>query len=190
MDASLNFSERVRDCAGRMAESGVSALGGLFDLTSQRLTRYATTITRNQHDGEDAVQGALVRVAQQVNLLHQTIDPWHYLLRMVRNEALVIVRRKKRWVFVANLSDLVIRRLVDDAEREESHRAIWAALRTIPTEQAEVVVLKIWEEMTFAQIGAVLEVSAFTAASRYRYGMQKLSDKLVDLSSEVTHERV
>lgn len=190
MDASLNFSERVRDCAVRMAESGVSALGGLFDLTSQRLVRYALTITRNQHDGEDAVQSALVRVAQCVNHLCQATEPWPYLLRMVRNEALVIARRKKRLVFVANLSDLVTRRLVDDAEREESHRAIWAALRTIPTEQAEVVVLKIWEEMTFAQIGAVLDVSAFTAASRYRYGMQKLSYKLVDLRSEVAHERV
>ncbi|QEG34672.1 RNA polymerase sigma factor [Bythopirellula goksoeyrii] len=190
MDASLNFSEQVRGCAERMAESGVSALGGLFDLTSQRLVRYAATITRNQHDAEDAVQGTLVRVAGQVNLLRHATEPWPYLLRMVRNEALVIVRQKKRWVILANLSDLTTRKLVDEAEREESHQAIWAALRDIPTHQAEVVVLKIWEEMTFAQIGEVLEVSAFTAASRYRYGMEKLSHKLVSTQIEVTHERV
>ncbi|TWU28061.1 RNA polymerase sigma factor [Bythopirellula polymerisocia] len=190
MDASLIFSEQVHDCAVRMAESGVSALGGLFDLTSQRLVRYAATITRNQHDAEDAVQAALVRVAGRIGLLCQASDPWSYLLRVVRNEALVILRRKKRWVFVANLSDLLTKRLVDEAEREESHRAIWTALRTIPTEQAEVVVLKIWEEMTFDQIGEVLEVSAYTAASRYRYGMEKLSHKLVSEKPEVIHERV
>ncbi len=190
MDASRHFSEQVRDCAVRMAESGVSALGGLFDLTAERLTRYAVTITRNQHDAEDAVQATLVRVAGQVPVLCQANEPWPYLLRMVRNEALLILRRRQRWVSIANLSDLITRSLVDEAEQEESHRQIWSALREIPTEQAEVVVLKIWEEMTFAQIGEVLEVSSFTAASRYRYGMEKLSHKLVAMSPEVSYERV
>ncbi len=176
----------------RMAESGVSALAGLFDLTSKRLVRYAATITRNQHDAEDAVQAALVRVAGQVSLLCQADHPWPYLLRMVRNEALVIVRRKRRWSLVANLSDLLTRRLVDEVEQEESYRAVWSALRSLPTVQAEVVVLKIWEDMTFAQIGEVLGLSSCTAASRYRYAMEKLSRKLTpaDMHShtEVSHE--
>ncbi len=166
----------------------MSALSGLFDLTSQRLVRYAATITRNQHDAEDAVQATLVRVAGQMHFLCEAHDPWPYLLRMVRNEALLILRRKKRWSLIANLSDLLTRRLVDEVEREESHRAVWTALRTLPTEQAEVVVLKIWEEMTFAEIGQILEVSTFTAASRYRYAMLKLSHKLTAAHVEVAHE--
>ena len=178
MSAIDSFSDEVRACAKLMAESGVSALSGLFDLTSQRLVRYAATITRNQHDAEDAVQAALVRVAGCVNLLYRAEQPWPYLLRMVRNEALVIVRRKSRWIVVTNLSDLLTRRSVDEVEQEESYRAVWAALRSLPTVQAEVVVLKIWEEMTFAQIGEVLQLPANTAASRYRYAMEKLSQKL------------
>jgi|GEM_PF-139063 len=188
MGSSTNFSESVRTCAERMAESGVSALGGLFDLTSQRLVRYAATITRNQHDAEDAVQAALVRVAGQMHYLCDADAPWPYLLRMVRNEALQILRRKKRWSLLANLSDLLTGRLVDEMEREESHRAVWSALRTLPTEQAEVVVLKIWEEMTFAEIGKILEVSTFTAASRYRYAMLNLTQKLTAAHVEVAHE--
>lgn len=171
-----------------MAESGVSALGGLFDLTSQRLVRYATTITRNQHDAEDAVQATLVRVAGHVNLLCQADHPWPYLLRMVRNEALVIMRRKRRWSLVGNLADLLTRRLVDEVEQEESYRAVWSAIRSLPTPQAEVVVLKIWEQMTFAQIGDILELSACTAASRYRYAMEKLARKLTPADMEVSHE--
>lgn len=188
MGTTTNFSDRVRTCAERMAESGVAALGGLFDLTSERLVRYAATITRNQHDAEDAVQAVLVRVAGNVSHLCEAETPWPYLLRMVRNEALQILRRKKRWSLIANLSDLLTRRLVDEIEREESHRAVWSALRTLPTEQAEVVVLKIWEDMTFAEIGSVLEVSTFTAASRYRYAMTKLTQKLSTAHVEVAYE--
>src|SRR5205823_12825906 len=97
----------------------------------------------------------------------------------VRNEALAIARRKQRCTTSANLSDLVTLCRVDEAEREESHRAVWSALRTLPPEQAEVVVLKIWEAMTFAQIGEVLEISPNTAASRYQYAMTKLARRLL-----------
>ena len=178
MDPSSNFSERVRVCAQRISESGAPALSGLFDLTAQRLVRYATTVTRNQHDAEDAVQSALVKVAARPQLLCQTAQPWHYLLRMVRNEALVILRRKKRCLTINDISDLLTLRLVDELEKEDHHRAVWLALRSLPNEQSEVVVLKIWEEMTFAEIGEVLEISGSTAASRYRYAIAKLGRKL------------
>jgi RNA polymerase sigma-70 factor, ECF subfamily len=37
-----------------IVESGAAGLSGLYDLTAQRLVRFAVTITRNQHDAEDA----------------------------------------------------------------------------------------------------------------------------------------
>ncbi|MFN3190107.1 MAG: RNA polymerase sigma factor [Aureliella sp.] len=178
MSAVSDLSDQVRQCAFRMQESGVSALGGLFDLTSQRLIRLAVTITRNQHDAEDALQTALLRVADEPKLLARANQPWPYLLRMVRNEALIILRKKKRALAIANLTDLLTQRGVDQAEQEEHFQAVWTALRKLPREQSEVVVLKIWEEMTFLQIGEVLDISPSTAASRYRYALQKLARKL------------
>jgi len=178
MDQSHTFAEQVTICVERLTESGVAALGGLFDLTSQRLVRYAATITRNQHDAEDAVQATLVLVAKSLRKICQAKQPWPYLLRMVRNEALLIARRKQRWTLSGNLADLSTHRLVDEVEMEETFRAVWSALRGLPTEQAEVVVLKIWETMTFAQIAEVLELSPDTVASRYRYAMKKLTQKL------------
>ena len=172
------FTCQVQTCVERLTESGVVALGALFDLTSQRLVRYATTITRNQHDAEDAVQAALVQVARNMRMFCQAEKPWPYLLRIVRNESLLIARRKKRVTLSTNLSDLSANRLVDEHEIEETQRAVWRALRTLPTPQAEVVVLKIWEEMTFAQIGEILGLSTSTAASRYRYAMTRLSERL------------
>ena len=101
------FSDLVRLAANRLAESGVAALAGLYDLTSGRLVRYAVTITGNQHDAEDAVSTALVRVADHPPLLAQAQRPWPYLLRMVRNESLQITRRRRWWQGVGDLSDLL-----------------------------------------------------------------------------------
>jgi RNA polymerase sigma-70 factor (ECF subfamily) len=183
-----SFTERVQDCIEQLAASGVDALGALFDLTSQRLVRFAVAVTRNQHDAEDAVQTALVRVAAQPHRLAPVACPWAYLLRMVRNEALVIARRKKRWAPAGRLIDLVTLCRVDELEREETYRAVWSALRTLPPEQAEVVVLKIWEDMTFAQIAAILEASPNTVASRYQYAIAKLSKRLVKQHREVQYD--
>jgi RNA polymerase sigma-70 factor (ECF subfamily) len=188
MTAQDDFSQRVGQCVDRLTAEGVDALGALFDLTCHRLVRFAVALTRNQHDAEDAVQTALVRVAGQPRLLAGVACPWAYLLRMVRNEALVIARRKQRCTTVGNLTDLVTLRRVDELEREETHRAVWSALRTLPPEQAEVVVLKIWEAMTFAQIGQILETSPNTVASRYQYAMAKLARRLVRQRREVRYD--
>lgn len=180
-----DFSDRVRDCTDRLKEFGVDALGALFDLTSHRLVRYAVTLTRNQHDAEDCVQAVLVRVAREPDLLASVAFPWAYLLRMVRNEALLIGRRRRLRPEAGNLCDLVTNRRVDELEREETQRQVWSALRTLPPAQAEVVVLKIWEGMTFAQIGQILETSSNTAASRYQYAIEKLSRRLAHSFREV-----
>jgi len=152
------------------------------------MVRFAVTITRNQHDAEDAVQATLLRVVGDPKLLYRADSPWPYLLRMVRNESLVILRRKRRGAIVSNLIDLLTHKSVDEVVQEESHRAVWLAIRSLPVEQSEVVVLKIWEELTFLQIAEVLSLSPATAASRYRYGMQKLATELRSQSVEVSHD--
>ncbi len=182
MENSADFRCQVAEVAHRLTTDGVCVLGALFDLTAQRLVRLAVAITRHQPDAEDAVQTALVKVARAPHRLAAADCPWAYLLRMVRNEALMIARRKQRWFSAptgtVELSDLTTYCKVDRLEQEESFRAALAALRTLPAEQAEVVVLKIWEGLTFAQIGELLDISLHTAASRYQYALAKLARRL------------
>ena len=59
-------------------------------------------------------------------------------------------------------------------EDREFSRVIQRALAELPVEQREVITLRIWGELTFAEIGKTLEIPANTAASRYRYGMSEL----------------
>jgi RNA polymerase sigma-70 factor (ECF subfamily) len=44
--------------------------------------------------------------------------------------------------------------------------------------------LKLWEELTFEEIAAALEIPPNTAASRYRYGIDKLRDRLRPIYEE------
>ena len=187
MGPTESLSTLVRECAEQLCTEGADVLGRLYDLTSQRLVRYAIAILGNQHDAEDAVQATLTKIAAQPHKLHLVEHPWPYMLQMVRNESLQTIRKRKRLAFLPDLRDLLTRCPVDQLEQEDRYRAIWVAIRRLPRDQAEVVVLKIWEEMTFAQIGEFLAISHDTAASRYRYAMRRLSAMLASNQKEALY---
>lgn len=64
----------------------------------------------------------------------------------------------------------------------ERARQIQTALQTLPEAQRELLVLKLWNDLTFAQIAATLDLSPNTAASRYRYALQALRPLLQPLA--------
>ncbi len=177
-----HFPARVRNCAAALARDGVSALAELFDLVASRSVRYAQALTRHQQDAEDALQAAFVRVALYPRGLAEAEYPWAYLLRIVRNEALKIVQKKQSddWR-PEHAQSCAEDSPIDFDARTLVHRS----LEKLPASQSEVVVLKIWEGMTFAEIAAVLGESPNTAASRYRYALQKLTQYLQPLADEV-----
>jgi RNA polymerase sigma-70 factor (ECF subfamily) len=59
------------------------------------------------------------------------------------------------------------------------------ALRELPPEQREVVIMRIWGEMTLSEIATVLDVPANTVASRYRYALDKLRTTLKENIEQV-----
>jgi RNA polymerase sigma-70 factor (ECF subfamily) len=111
-------------------------LAELYDLTAERLLRFAITITRNQHDAEDVVQGALVATVARPIVVVTATEPWHYWLRMVRNESLMILRKKKRWslsgMLGSGLHDLLAHSELSSLEQEDTHRAVLLALIDMP----------------------------------------------------------
>ena len=62
----------------------------------------------------------------------------------------------------------------DTLEADERSAQIEKALQTLPDYYKEVVILKIWGELTFEQIAETLDIPMNTAASRYRYALEKL----------------
>ncbi|HOU89005.1 MAG: ECF RNA polymerase sigma factor SigE [Verrucomicrobia bacterium ADurb.Bin006] len=141
-----------------------------------RLLLFARQQTPRLSDAEDIVQDAFVRYwrAQQAN---PSLSP-DVLFVMIRRIA-IDYARKNHGRFVREseagaLSGPAEVWFVDPAEEQERKEEIEKALRSLPAEQREVLVLKVWGELTFERIGEMLEISPHTAASRYRYGLNQL----------------
>jgi len=169
-----------------MADGDLAALGSLFDLVGPRLVRYAQALLRNPADAEDAVQAAVVRMAGHPESLADADLPWAYCLRIVRNEAWRLMS-KQRPMAILPTESLAAPFRRWSVEEEELRQQVAAAIHRLPAEQAEVMILKVWESLTFLEIAAVTGESANTVASRYRYAVEKLQRSLVTLAEETVH---
>lgn len=156
-----------------------AALEKLYDEHCRRLYRHAVSLTGSADDAEDAVQEVFVRVARARKLPR---DPCAYLMRAVRNQCLTAIRARMR-------RDAAVSRLqMEPAPPTVSGQihelpGLADAIKGLPTEQREVLLLKVVEQMTFEEIGRLTSIAPATAASRYRYALAKLQ-RTVETSND------
>lgn len=151
-----------------------------FELYGPKLLLCARQWTRSAADADDVVQEAFVRFWRHQRGLPG--EPLALLITSVRRAALDLARRESRRALREERSESgredVEPSFIAPVEGEERRAAIEDALGRLPDEQREVLVLKIWGELTFEEIATQLELSANTAASRYRYALGALRKEL------------
>ena len=134
------------------------------------------------------LQDIFVKLARDPELLDGVRDERAFLIRLAHNAAIDLIRRrgtrdKTREQFAAeSISPFAP---ASDPD-EQTFRAVLAeALADLPPDQRAVVHLKLWEGLTFEEIAHTLDIPANTAASRYRYGLDKLRERLRPLYEEI-----
>jgi RNA polymerase sigma-70 factor (ECF subfamily) len=147
-----------------------------FSQLAPGLVLFARQWARSPADAEDIVQEAFVRFwRKQYNIANRGL-----LYATVRSIGLDLLRRDSRRARRESAA-------VSEADQsvqptfeieDESQRQLVVALNLLPAEQREVLVMKIWSELTFAEIASALEISQNTAASRYRYALAALKKNL------------
>ena len=147
-----------------------------FGSLAPGLLLFARQWVRSRADAEDVVQEAFVRFWRR----NHNVDNRALLYATVRSIALDLIRRDsrrtRREAEALSESEQAIKPQFELAD--EAQFALAAAVDRLPHDQREVLVMKIWNELTFAEIAMALEISQNTAASRYRYALAALKKML------------
>ena len=150
-------------------------------MTTSQLTEWidahaaALTLFARQHcgDPEAVVQDAFCKL---VRMRTPTLDPVAWLYRVVRNGAIdagKAERRRKRRERRRAKSESWFEEIAD-GDADEAIRA----LQSIPADQREVIVLRIWSGLKLEQIATACECSVSSAHRRYEAGLQTLRERL------------
>jgi len=127
----------------------------------------ATQILGNPDDAEDAVHDALEKALRQPDSYDSgkgPLKPW--FLRIVRNRCIDLVRRRRPTEDrVEEISDSA---MGPDkaAELADRDRVLKQALASLESEQRQIIVLRDYMDLSYAEIANVLDIAAGTVMSR------------------------
>ena len=140
----------------------------LYRNKAAELLLYGRALGLSHAEAEDVAQDVFLQLLEHKS---PPDNPTHYLVRSFRNRAFNY--RRSMW-----------RRLTREFESHQwfeaspgesaAERHAMKCLEKLPPPQREVIVLKLWHDFTFEEIGELLGLSPNTAAGRYRYGLEKI----------------
>lgn len=162
-----------------LAAGDPAAYAALYARLARPLLRVAAAMLGDAGEAEDAVHDVFVALARGRERLRYVEDLHAYVFASLRNA--IVARIDRRKIERRHLEGLASVPLSAPHSPEPSDKGeLAAALAALPSEQREIVVMKIDGGLTFAQIAQVLGISPNTAASRYRYALEKLRKFLED----------
>ncbi len=154
----------------------------LYERHGESLYRYLVFRLGSVEDAEDILQETFCRFARYTVRWKLVRDPRSFVFKVARNEVNRFLRRtlgrrgcEARIAGGAGAGGFAA---VFTAPDEPTLVQLLRMADGLPAEQKEVVFLKIFEGLTFKEVGSVCGIPANTAASRYRYGIAKLREAM------------
>ena len=153
------------------------ALCQIYEKYAGFLLTLATALLNDVSTAEDVVHDFFVSFAQSPNKVKLEGNLKSFLATCVANRARDKIREKQRQPAQLDTADLICSNENSPesaAVCNEEFQLLADAMRQIPYEQREVIILHGRGEMTFEQIAELQNVPIKTTQSRYRYGLDKL----------------
>ena len=160
----------------------------LYDDHAQALYAFTIELTRNEPDSKDVLQSIFAKLARQPKTLRNVRNVRAYLLRLAHNAVVDLIRRRSardRYTDELGRQSEQLFEPASNPDDEGFRAALSDALAELPPDQRAVVHLRLWEGLKFEEIAELLSTSLNTTTSRYRYGIDKLRQRLRPLYDEI-----
>jgi RNA polymerase sigma factor (sigma-70 family) len=150
-------------------------LAAWYDAYKDRLRLYARNWLGDEA-AQDAVQSAFVSLMAQV-VLPRDVQAWLYAT--VRNEAIARLRQQQRTARLHERLDLLQETWFEGhADELIDARTAEQVLLSLPETQREVVLLRIWGQLSLKQISQIVGSPLTTVHSRYKAALAAIKERM------------
>lgn len=153
-----------------------------LELVGRRGFAYAWQMLRNHDDALDAVQTAMTAVWQHRRRLRPGHDPRGWFYRVLRNKCIDVLRTRRGRRPAPLSADPLDRSQPDplsDAGRQEELANLRQALTELPDDMREILLLRDFHDLPYAEIASVLDIAAGTVMSRLHRARSTLRERLL-----------
>jgi RNA polymerase sigma factor (sigma-70 family) len=165
------------------------ALSVLIDRHKDKVYTTLYMLVKDKYLAEDLFQDTFLKIVKTIRdgryAEQGKFLPW--AIRVARNLCMDHFRRTRLQIAVtlpdgADISNLIgTSELASDGiERRQVHDCVRKMVEDLPEEQREVIVLRVYADLSFKEISELTGVSINTALGRMRYGLINLRKVIAD----------
>lgn len=168
----------MRELARRLARGEEAAFAALYDACADRLHRYVAARLGSADAASDVLQSAFLRAVKSRRRFRRVENPIAYLFQIARNEAIRSATRHRGNVRALPVGE-DFAAVGDFSGTHDDAEIVAAALAKLTDDDRELVELKIFAGLTFAEVADVTGLPQGTVATRYRRALETLRPWLV-----------
>ncbi len=159
-----------------------------------RLFRAARFMCGDPQAAEDLVQETFLAAGETLDRFQGRSSPYTWLYGILLNKWRRWLRRRKRRVFSlqsmswdeqpGNAAELVPSDLPGPADTAQEHEAaerVRSAIEQLPEDHRAVIVLRFVEDLSYQEIGEILDCPLGTVKSRIHYALKKIGKELASV---------
>ena len=165
------------------------AFGELYERYVTKIYNYVYYRTGNHHDAEDLTARVFFRAMGHIDSYTDRGVPFQAWLYRIAHNLVANWHRDRGRRKIIPLDEFVATRLATDApdkhaEAKEERERLMAAIRRLPDERQQLLALKFVENLSNAEIGAIMDRTEGAIKSLYHRTLIALRDDLEMRSDE------
>jgi RNA polymerase sigma-70 factor (ECF subfamily) len=163
----------------RVREGDAGAFEELVLRYQKPIYGFVLRLLKDPAEAEDTVQKVFILVYQNLNnfRFESTFKTWLY--RISINQCHNVFRQQKNREF-SPIDDLPLADTRASQEDDYSHKEIMAlaqkAIEKLPTKQRMVLLLRVYQDLSFEEIGKALNIRANSAKVNFHYALEKIKE--------------
>lgn len=166
-----------------LAKDDQAAFGELYERYVKRIYNYVYYRTGNHHDAEDLTARVFARALQHIPSYVDRGLPFSAWLYRIAHNLVVNWHRDRGRRKLVPIDELVVSTLRSEApermtERREEQELLLIAIRNLPEERQQLLILKFVERLSNAEIGDVMSRSEGAIKSLYHRTLLALRDEI------------
>jgi RNA polymerase sigma-70 factor (ECF subfamily) len=164
-------------------EGDREAFGELYERYIEKIYNYVYYRTGNHHDAEDLTARVFTRAMHHIDTYTERGVPFQAWLYRIAHNLVANWHRDRGRRKIISLDEFIAASLKSDApdqqaEDNEERERLLAAIRRLPAERQQLLILKFVEHLSNAEIGDIMQRTEGAVKSLYHRTLLSLRDEL------------